>query len=301
MTICIAGIAETFAGPDRIIVGAADHMLTAGDVEYEAPQSKIFRLGRIGSAIVSLIAGDASTQSLINTAILERTFAPGLTVEDVVNIYVAGFAELRRSLAEITHLKPLGLSRDSFLKGQHELDPQLVEELAHRLRHESLEVETIIAGVDHKGAHIYTISDPGIPRCHDSVGFVAIGSGQRHAESLFMVNRYGWNWNVGKALYLAYAAKKRSEVAPGVGKETDLFIIGLPHGFGFIPLPLVQRLDAIYETNMQKARADEEASFAEVEQMFRDVAATAAVTAVQPAPPSQAPDGKTPENGDEQK
>lgn len=132
---------------------------------------------------MSLVAGDPSTQSLINRAVLEKTFVDNLTVADAVDIYVDGFVEIRRSLAETSHLKPLGLTNDSFLAKQHGLDPQVVEELVHRLRHESLEAETIIAGVDQKGAHIYAVHDPGIPRCHDNVGFVAIGSGQRHAES----------------------------------------------------------------------------------------------------------------------
>src|ERR1700735_2877590 len=54
LTVCVAAICE-----DNIILGASDRMVTAGDVEFEPPQTKVTFLT---SSIAVMIAGDASLQ-----------------------------------------------------------------------------------------------------------------------------------------------------------------------------------------------------------------------------------------------
>jgi len=62
--------------------------------------------------------------------------------------------------------------------------------------------------------------------CEDQTAFVAIGSGGRHAESQFMLAKYSGGVPNAEALLLAYSAKRNAEIAPGVGAETDIFVIG---------------------------------------------------------------------------
>src|SRR6266446_8708177 len=92
---------------------------------------------------------------------------------------------------------------------------------------------SLIMGVDNIGdevsPHIYTIHNTHIS-CDDRIGFSAIGSGSRHAESQFMLARHAWNRDTAETLLLTYSAKKDSEIAPGVGEETDLFMIGPAFG-----------------------------------------------------------------------
>jgi hypothetical protein len=123
------------------------------------------------------------------------------------------------------------------------------------------EVETIFTGVDESGAHTYQISE-NVDMCCDPVGFAAIGSGGRHAESQFMLARHSRNATLDETLFLLYSAKKQSEVAPGVGEATDMFTIG-PRKGSFTWLGGtgwqsggmdINRLDAIY----QSARAKRE-------------------------------------------
>jgi len=92
------------------------------------------------------------------------------------------------------------------------------------LDYRSPHVEAIIAGVDGSGGHIY-FTNKDCVRCHDSVGFAAIGVGGWHADSQFMFAGYAKWASVPKCLLLSYVAKKRAEVAPGVGQETDMFAI----------------------------------------------------------------------------
>ena len=54
LTVCVAAICN-----NENIVGAADRMLTAGDVEFEPPQTKVLA---VTSSIALMIAGDASLQ-----------------------------------------------------------------------------------------------------------------------------------------------------------------------------------------------------------------------------------------------
>jgi hypothetical protein len=75
---------------------------------------------------------------------------------------------------------------------------------------------------------------------------MAIGAGAPHAESQIMASKYATWWNYAQTALLVYSAKKRAEVSPGVGPETDM---------GFISYdgiaPLLQRnrdkIEAIYE------------------------------------------------------
>ena len=94
-------------------------------------------------------------------------------------------------------------------------------------------IETIIAGIDSATGsvvpHVISIyksqSGDGVVNC-DSVGFAAVGIGARHAESQFMLAGHSRYSPMPETLLLTYLAKKRSEVAPGVGEGTDMFTIG---------------------------------------------------------------------------
>lgn len=84
----------------------------------------------------------------------------------------------------------------------------------------------LLSGADESGAHIYRIEDPGTSECFDSsIGFNAIGIGQDHAVLSLIGNKYTIKMDLNEATYLAYEAKRKAEIAPGVGKETDISII----------------------------------------------------------------------------
>lgn len=79
-------------------------------------------------------------------------------------------------------------------------------------------------------------------------------SGARHAESQFMFDSHAFNRPGIETLFTLYSAKKASEIAPGVGDQTDLYSIGPGLGQNSIfPAILTEKLDEAY----QKARADQ--------------------------------------------
>jgi len=116
------------------------------------------------------------------------------------------------------------------------MDPDLVLDLTEQLQdHRAPEVSVIFAGVDQDGPatvtgplphpHIYLADGPEIT-CQDRVGFAAIGIGASHSESQFMYVGHTVEKPLIDTLLTTYIAKRRAEIAPGVGKETDMFAIG---------------------------------------------------------------------------
>ena len=205
-------------------------MLTAGDVQFEPPQTKIVSLT---TSVVVMVAGDSAMQVEILYKVREVVQARVIAeptnwwnVEDVAKLYSRFYGEARRARAERALLSPLGLNWESWIAHQQQLAPQLVTQLATELiNFEAPKVSTIIAGVDVSGAHIFVVHGSDVT-CQDSVGFAAIGIGNWHADSQLMFAGHTRTRPFPRTLLLAYSAKKRAEVAPGVGPETDMFLVG---------------------------------------------------------------------------
>lgn len=223
MTVCIAAICAN--GDQPMVVGASDRMLTAGDVEFELRQTKTYSFT---PNVVGLVAGDAEAQITLCNNTFEEIAKRNDTnplVSDVADIFANQFAEYRRVEAERAILYPIGLNFESLAKSLKDMPIELSARLMRELQQYDLEAATIITGMDAKGAHIYTVRDPGRATCQDGIGFAAIGIGRSHAESQFMFSKYSRFVTFPRALLLTYSAKKRAEAAPGVGSATDLFTI----------------------------------------------------------------------------
>lgn len=229
MTVCVAALCTWPDNGTRMIVGASDRMLSAPDIKFEPPQMKIYQFT---PNIVALCAGDPYAQIGIcyevSRAIDARTGTPKAanTVDAIAKLYGEAFSKHRRERAETRYLKPLGLDVNELVMRQSEFDPEFVSGVTSDLRHLPLDIETIIVGNDDSGHHLYIVDDPGDVRCADAIAFAAIGSGKSHAESQFMMARHTKQTPFHTALLQTYAAKKRAEVTPTVGGETDLFFIG---------------------------------------------------------------------------
>jgi hypothetical protein len=61
--------------------------------------------------------------------------------------------------------------------------------------------------------------------CYNDVGFAAIGAGAWHAKSRLMQAGYVNTISFAAALSFGFAAKKASELAPGIGAETDITLV----------------------------------------------------------------------------
>ncbi len=274
MTVCIAAICAW--NQQRMIVGASDRMLTAGDIEFEPPQTKIFGFG-LGH-VTALVAGDTAAQTEICFKVQQEVMARTVAyVPEIADIYAREFASYRRKQAEQALLIPIGLTLDDFIKRQREIPAQVVAMISEELRSSEIEAEAIITGIDANGAHIYVVRDPGLAVCNDSVGFAAIGIGEWHAQSQFMFARYTNIWSFPRAAVLTYSAKKRAEVAPGVGRDTDMFFIGPGLSPYTLILPELQtKIDEIYEDTQTREKDIQEKAHGKFEKYVEEILKRAA-------------------------
>jgi hypothetical protein len=282
LTVCIAAI----CGKNSIF-GACDRMLTSGDIEFEPaldsvpkpaipyPQimgfntnAKIFALT---NSIIALAAGDSGLQEeILQTvyAVINRKLKEPpprwYTVREAVNDYIECYNLAKAKRVQSAIYAPFGLDQKTFVDGQGQMSEGFVAEITKQVQRfdsiftDSYGVETILTGIDEDGdlrrPHIYSVikSTRGdVVTCCDSVGFAAIGSGARHAESQFMMAGHTPFAELPETLFLTYLAKKRSEVAPGVGKGTDMFAIGPQPGsfamLGNIPDFEMRKLESLHK------------------------------------------------------
>lgn len=234
MTVCVAAI---FDG--NMVCGMSDRMLTAGDVQFQPSSSKIWEITK---SIVMMSSGDVGLQTeiysqvkkIVDNSIKEKP-DDWFRVEDVAELYRQAYFSLKKRRAEKEILIPLGLDSHSFLTRQRGMDSELVSKISMELiGYRMPDVAAIIAGnnplyeapKDSKlvSAHIFIVEN-GKLSCADKVGFACVGAGAWHANSTMMFAGHTPLTQAPKALLTVYAAKKRAEVAPGVGAETDTFVV----------------------------------------------------------------------------
>lgn len=226
VTVCVAAICD-----NSTIIGASDRMLTAGNVQFEPTFPKIYSFT---SSITAMVSGDMTLQSElisdmyshINSMLIAQPPPDWFNVKDIAYLYAEFYSSLKSKRAERDYLIPVSLTRETFIIRQNELSPGLIDKLTKELINYDLPSSSaIFAGIDKTGPHLYIVHN-GEVSCQDAVGFASIGAGWYHANSHLMFARYARNQSMSRALLLTYTAKKRAEVAPGVGSDTDMFMIG---------------------------------------------------------------------------
>jgi hypothetical protein len=187
-----------------------------------------------------------------------------LPVRKVAGWYADEWAAAKRRRAELDTLAPLGLTFADLRAGKHGLSDEVLKALLQLLvgwslpdEHRGL-TECIIAGTDLDGAmpgsymsHLYHAWN-GDVMCADSTGFAAVGAGARHASSHFMQAAYHISASFEEAMWLTYSAKRRAEVAPGVGAGTDVALIsGLGQHIELAP-EIIADLDRMFKNVRQR-------------------------------------------------
>jgi 20S proteasome alpha/beta subunit len=227
MTVCIAAISER-----ALVIGLSDRMVTAGDIQSQPEQSKIVRLT---NSIFAMYSGDVGLATdLLNdvssqvSARLQKDPQNWLSVSDVAGFWADAYLARRARRAEVELLAPLGLSLSSFIQRQKALSEDIAKRLTTELLAYRMEdVDLIFGGVDTRGPALYVANNERI-FCCSGIGFAAIGSGSYHARSQLLFAGYTPDASGPKAVSCLSMAKRRAEVAPGVGHLTDsIMVLGL--------------------------------------------------------------------------
>jgi len=207
-------------------------MISTPDIECEMDDPKI---QSVTDSIYMMYSGDAAVfgevfQDLLTVVRTKDDKGAVLTVPEVARIWSRQYTEARYRRAESTVFAPYGLDRRTFVERLTTLDPKLIEKIISELTKVKIRgVEVLIAGTDRRhGDHLPCIwqrIDEEV-FCADQLAFAAIGTGARHAESELLTSGFTWLLSLPDAMLSTYLAKKKAEVAPGVGEKTDIVIIG---------------------------------------------------------------------------
>lgn len=226
MTVCIAAL----YGDGQGVVMASDRMVTAHipiGYEFEHEEAtKIVRLVDTSSTHV-LLSGDVLRgHEVVDMALGPLTQAtPPIAVADIADHVRSCYQTIRRNCVIQQELEPRGFDLVTFNGMQQQLMPAIVQIIDQSLSNFDLNVEMLIAGDNATHHTVYSIMNPGIVRDHSPIGHGAIGSGAPHALYSLIEAKYRPSMPKEQVVELVSNAKKRSEVAPGVGEGTSIVTI----------------------------------------------------------------------------
>jgi hypothetical protein len=232
-------------------------MITIRGLQYEPQQRKA---AEFGTSSIALFAGDMQTHAALTIKTDERLKglvnerkSLRLTVKETADIYAEEFASYRRDLAEREVLAPRGLSFKNLGQQLSNWPHYQVRDIEAMITAHVVEATAIVAGIDHLGAHLYVVRDPGVADSQAVPCFACAGGGKDIAETQFMVGQYDKRWPLAKALWLAFSAKARAQVAGGVGPKTDLIIVS-PGKIEYASEMNIQYLNEMFGRVLRKER-----------------------------------------------
>ncbi len=231
MTVCIAAL----YGDGQGAVLASDKMVTAHiPMGYEFEHQSITKIvpmdGDPGSTF-ALAAGDV----LLGTEILniarvriqqQLEQQSTITALEIAELVRSTYQQVRLTNIAQRELEPRGLDLETYYRNNQALTQQIVQIVDQALTQGDIGVEIIVTGPGNTSRYtIHTIGNPGILREHTPIGYSAIGSGAPHAMYSLIEASYESSLNKDKVHNIVSEAKKRSEVAPGVGSGTQMLVI----------------------------------------------------------------------------
>lgn len=242
MTVCLAALCRD--GDRKLAVAAADRMVTYGQfIEFEHAEPK---MSPVSSHALVMVAGDTLIGTRLAREVADQ-FGGAQAVMDIAQHLAANYEATRNNLMEQQILALRSLDRTSFYNLHASLNPQVTFGIDQAMTQFNPGIELLLAGVDAVGAHLYTVHNPGRPeRLHDVIGYAAVGSGTIHALQSMIGFGHSASADYHETVFRVYASKRRSEVAPGVGQDTDMAVIS-EKGVHWLTADELAQLQSIYE------------------------------------------------------
>lgn len=225
MSVCIAAICNSEAGPSSVIVTASDQMVTWGT--YSSSESAL-KAARLAPRWMTMIAGDDVTLGVED--VIRHTRATLATYEDeppsvlqAQSSLLAAWRDAQNQLGQAAVLNPYRLTVDEFVRnGRQRFGDTKFLELATQLEVSSrLRCQLLAAGFDaNKIPALLACDDESGCRDYTRADFLAIGTGHTTAIANMAFHEYTRDTDLESAIYQVCAAKFMAERAPGVGKHT---------------------------------------------------------------------------------
>ncbi|HEX4120965.1 MAG TPA: hypothetical protein VH619_10140 [Verrucomicrobiae bacterium] len=241
MSICIAAIAN-----DGSVFAVNDRMISTTDPTYTTYEPKVSKkVFQQTKFCIAMNAGHQGVQAEIMEAMqvkIQAAKAAGkegidFAVKDIVDYYLECYNKIKSQRLNNEVFAPVGLTQQEFIARQTELHDAFINRMCDEVyRFQFPHVATIVAGIDkvagHIEPHIFSIK-AGVSECCDASGYAAIGVGEGQVDAFLMQSQFTRHYSNVKVAWLCYVAKRQSEVCLGVGKQTDIRVIG-PAGGVFV-------------------------------------------------------------------
>ncbi len=230
MTVCISALAE---GGKKVVV-VADQMITANiPISYEFETDDVKKIYEISDNVCVLTAGNAlyaydvvqKTKLSISTE--AQSNSGDLRIERMAELLSIHYQDYRRNMVCKRYIEPRGLSLQTYIQSQQVLHASVVQEIEQNLVNYNIGVEMIVAGKDSttEDGYLFSVTHPGVMVNHNALGYLCVGSGAPHAMYNLIGSGYKKDLSIDQVKEIVLEAKKKSEVAPGVGKATKSVIL----------------------------------------------------------------------------
>ena len=225
MTVCIGAICDD----GNAVVVASDKMVTFGqpiNLQTE-PDPKFKKIYELTASSVALFSGSVPDGEEIISNVKANIGGQRISIHNIAVKVKDEYSSLKNIRVEDTILKPL-LKVD--FNGFQQLitnssSSQILTQILGIISQHNLQLDILIAGSDDTGCHLWTVTHPGQLLCLDALGYASIGSGGIHASIRLSLGHQSRVANIINTFYNVNEAKKSSEIAPGVGRDTDMALI----------------------------------------------------------------------------
>ena len=223
MTVCIGAICDG----GKAVVVAADRMMTYGppmNLQAEGAVRKIIQLTESAVLLFSGSVPDAEALANGTNAALKHG---NFTITQIADLAAKVYQDIKRKKIEDTILRPLlGLEFAQFQQLiSQSASSQVLGQVLGMISQHNLGLDAILASIDDDTGNLAIITHPGMAMPMNTVGTAAIGSGGMHASVRLSLGRQISSLSIPETLFNVYEAKRASEVAPGVGKVTDIAVL----------------------------------------------------------------------------
>jgi len=193
--------------------------------------------------------------------LVARTRAKILTarssIQETVTAAVSSYQEMDGIGVEDLILRPLlGVDFVGFQSMiSQSSSSQILQQTLGMVSQHNMQLDILIAGFDEGEAHLTALANPGIALPMDTIGSAAIGSGGLHANVRLSLGKQVRVISFPDTVYNVYGAKVAAEVAPGVGKMTDMAVIR-QSGIKFFDETAFRTLESISQDRPALRQAD---------------------------------------------
>lgn len=219
MTVCIAALFDDGQGA----ILASDHMITAHiPVGYEYEDKRTSKIHKLADNAYAMFAGTVLFGDHIINMSKEQIPENGAkTLDKLANIVGDSYMKFRTSYIIEQTLAPRGLTLEKYYEMHPILNPNIIGMVDGALANENLGVDFILVGPRKQGFGIYVVNNPGAALCVDALGYAAEGSGAPHVLASLIGDSYHKSLGYSEVKEMIKTAKEKSQVAPGVGKDTS--------------------------------------------------------------------------------